>query len=146
LAYSYIENGVALLILRLQRLHVNLLNQEAEKVQPIEACALLFGKIYHDEAVVKKVDFAQNKLQSPVKFQIDPEKVAAAFTEALKESLEFIGVFHSHPAPAEPSSIDLEGMKLWGDALWLILSLIDDELAAYQLMDDSVEEATVQID
>ena len=135
-----------MLILRLQRLHVKLLNQEAEKVQPIEACALLFGKLSHDEGIVKKVEFVQNKLQSPVKFQIDPEKVAAAFTEAEKEGLDFIGIFHSHPAPAEPSSIDLEGMKLWGNALWLILSLTDGELAAYQLKDQSVEEATLQID
>jgi proteasome lid subunit RPN8/RPN11 len=135
-----------LLILRLQRLHVKLLNQEAEKVQPIEACALLFGKLSHDEGIVKKVEFVQNKLQSPVKFQIDPEKVATAFTEAEKEGLDFIGIFHSHPAPAEPSSIDLEGMKLWGNALWLILSLTDGELAAYQLKDQSVEEATLQID
>ena len=134
------------MILRLQRLHVKLLNQEAEKVQPIEACALLFGKLSHDEGIVKKVEFVQNKLQSPVKFQIDPEKVAAAFTEAEKEGLDFIGIFHSHPAPAEPSSIDLEGMKLWGNALWLILSLTDGELAAYQLKDQSVEEATLQID
>ena len=135
-----------MLILRLQRLHVNLLNQETEKVHPIEACALLFGKLSHDEAIVTKVEFAPNKLQSPVKFQIDPETVAAAFTNAEKEDLQFIGIFHSHPAPAEPSSIDLEGMKLWGDALWLILSSTDGELAAYQLMDDSVEEATLQID
>jgi proteasome lid subunit RPN8/RPN11 len=134
------------LILRLQRLHVNSLKQESEKMQPIEACALLFGKFSHDEAVVKKVEFAPNKLQSPEKFQIDPEKVAATFTRAEKEDLEFIGIFHSHPAPAEPSSIDLEGMKLWGDALWLILSLTDGELAAYQLIVDSVEEMPLQID
>jgi len=134
------------LILRLQRLHVNSLKQESEKMQPIEACALLFGKFSHDEAVVKKVEFAPNKLQSPVKFQIDPEKVAATFTRTEKEDLEFIGIFHSHPAPAEPSSIDLEGMKLWGDALWLILSLTDGELAAYQLIVDSVEEMPLQID
>ena len=134
------------MILRLQRLHVNSLKQESEKMQPIEACALLFGKFSHDEAVVKKVEFAPNKLQSPVKFQIDPEKVAATFTRTEKEDLEFIGIFHSHPAPAEPSSIDLEGMKLWGDALWLILSLTDGELAAYQLIVDSVEEMPLQID
>jgi proteasome lid subunit RPN8/RPN11 len=134
-----------LLILHLQHLHVELLKQETEKVQPIEACALLFGKMSSDEAVVAKIELATNKLQSPVKFQIDPEKVVAAFTEAEKKGLEFIGLFHSHPAPAAPSSIDLEGMKLWGDALWLILSLTDGELAAYQLVDDSVEEATLQI-
>jgi proteasome lid subunit RPN8/RPN11 len=133
------------LIVRLQHLHIDLLKQEAEKVQPIEACALLFGRLSHDKAVVEKVDFAPNKLQSSTRFEIDPEKVAAAFTEAEKEGLAFIGLFHSHPAPAEPSSIDLEGMKLWGDALWLILSLTDGELAAYQLVDDSVEETTLLI-
>lgn len=106
---------------------------------------MLFGKLSHTEAVVEKIQFVPNKLHSPVKFEIDPERVVAAFTEAEKEGLEFIGLFHSHPAPAAPSSIDLEGMKLWGDALWLILSLTDGELAAYQLMDGSVEEATLQI-
>lgn len=134
-----------MLILRLQRLHADLLNQETEKVQPIEACAILFGKLSNDEAVVEKIEFAPNKLQSPVRFEIDPENVAAAFTEAEKKDLDFIGLFHSHPAPAAPSSIDLEGMKLWGDALWLILSSTDGELAAYQLVDGLVEEATLQI-
>ena len=134
-----------MLILHLQPLHVDLLKQEAENVQPIEACAMLFGKLSHTEAVVEKIQFVPNKLHSPVKFEIDPEIVVAAFTEAEKEGLEFIGLFNSHPAPAAPSSIDLEGMKLWGDALWLILSLTDGELAAYQLMDGSVEEATLQI-
>jgi len=126
-------------------MHVNLLKQESEKMQPFEVCALLFGKLSNDEAIVKKVEFAPNKLQSPVKFQIRPEEVAIAFTRAEKESLEFMGIFHSHPAPAEPSCIDLEGMKLWGDALWLILSSTDGELAAYQLMGNSVEEVPLQI-
>ena len=135
-----------MLILRLQRLHAELLKQEAEKVQPIEACAMLFGKMSHAEAVVKKVNFTPNKLQSPAKFEIDPEKIAAAFTEAEKKGLEFIGLFHSHPAPAIPSSIDIEGMKLWGDALWLILSSTDDKLAAYQLTDGLVKEVTISLD
>ncbi len=107
---------------------------------------MLFGKLSHDEAVVEKVEFAPNRLQSSMRFEIDPEKVAAAFTEAEKEGLEFVGLFHSHPAPAAPSSIDLEGMKLWGDALWLILSSTDGKLAAYQLTDGSVKEATIRLE
>ena len=102
-----------------------------------------------DAAAVVPEEFssdAADSLPSSVNQVAEVAKFAAAFTEAGKEGLEFIGVFHSHPAPAEPSSIDLDGMKLWRDALWLILSLTDGELAAYQLMDDSVEEATVQID
>lgn len=135
-----------MLILRLQRLHADLLKQETEKVHPVEACAMLFGNLSHAEAVVEKVVFAPNRLQSPLRFEIDPEKVAAAFTEAEERGLEFVGLFHSHPAPAAPSSIDLEGMKLWGDALWMILSSTDGKLAAYQLTDGLVKEVTIRLE
>jgi len=135
-----------LLILRLRRHHVDLLKQEAEKVHPVEACAMLFGELSQNEAVVEKVEVAPNELQSTVRFEMDPEKVAAAITEAEKEGLDFIGLFHSHPAPAAPSSIDLKFMKLWGDALWLILSSIDGNLAAYQLSDGTVKEVTIRME
>jgi len=134
------------LILQLQRRHVDLLKQEAKKVHPVEACAMLFGKLSQNDAVVEKVEFAPNELRSTVRFEIDPVKVAAAFTEAEDEGLDFIGLFHSHPAPAAPSPIDLKYMKLWGDALWLILSSTDGNLAAYQLKDDKVKEATMRIE
>lgn len=81
---------------------------------PVEACAVLFGKLTEKEAVVKRAVVAPNKLQSTVRFEIDPETFAEAFTKADKEGLDFIGLFHSHPAPAEPSLIDLKYMKLWG--------------------------------
>lgn len=134
------------MILRLRRQHVDLLKQEAEKVHPVEACAMLFGKLSQNEAVVEKVELAPNELQSTVRFEIDPEKVAAAITEAEEEGLDFIGLFHSHPAPVAPSPIDLKYMKLWGDALWLILSSIDGNLAAYQLSDGKVKEATIRME
>ncbi len=107
---------------------------------------MLFGKMSQNKAVVEKVEFAPNKLQSTVRFEIDPKKVAAAFTETEEEGLEFVGLFHSHPAPAAPSSIDVKYMRLWGDALWVILSSIDGKLAAYQLTEDTVKEVTIRIE
>jgi len=133
------------LILQLQRHHADLLKQEAKKVHPVEACAMLFGKLSQNKAIVEKIEFAPNELQSTVRFEIDPEKVAAAFADAEEESLDFIGLFHSHPASASPSPIDLKYMRLWGDALWLILSSTEGNLAAYRLMDDTVIEATIRI-
>jgi proteasome lid subunit RPN8/RPN11 len=130
----------------LRRHHVDLLKQEAENVHPVEACAMLFGKLSQNEAVVEKVELAPNELQSTVRFEINPIKVAAAITEAEEAGLDFIGLFHSHPAPAAPSLLDLKYMKLWGDALWLILSSIDGNLAAYQLTDDMVKEVTIRIE
>lgn len=106
---------------------------------------MLFGKLSEHEAFVEKVEVAPNKLQSTERFEIDPMRVIAAFNEADKEGLEFIGLFHSHPAPAAPSSIDLKFMKLWGNALWLILSSTEDKSAVYQITDDEITEATIRI-
>ena len=133
------------MILYLQRRHVELLKQETKKVHPVEACAILFGKLSQNKAFVEKVEVTQNRLRSTTLFEIDPAKVAVAITEAEIEGLEFVGLFHSHPAPATPSLIDLKYMKLWGDALWLILSSIDGNLLAYQLIDGKVKQVTIRI-
>jgi proteasome lid subunit RPN8/RPN11 len=134
------------LILQLQHHHVDLMKHKARKVYPIEACAMLFGKLSQTEASVEKVEVAPNELRSAVRFEIDPMRVVAAFKKAEEEGLDFIGLFHSHPAPAVPSAVDLKFMKLWGDALWLILSLTEGKLAAYQLKDDKITEATIRIE
>jgi proteasome lid subunit RPN8/RPN11 len=132
-------------ILWLQRHHVDILKQEAKKVDPVEACGMLFGRLSRKEAFVEKVVLAPNELQSALRFEIDPEKVATSFIEAEQQGLDFIGLFHSHSAPAALSPIDLEYMKLWGDALWLILSSINGNLEAYQLCDGTVKEVNISI-
>ena len=134
------------MILGLERQHVNLLKEEARKVHPIEACAMLFGKLTQKEAVVERVVVASNKLQSTIRFEIDPETFVKAFTEAEREGLDFIGLFHSHPAPAMPSPIDLKYMKLWGDILWLILSSTNGSLAAFQIVNGKVNEITIKVE
>ena len=107
---------------------------------------MLFGKLSKNEASVETVEVAENRLRSTTRFEVDPAKVAAAITEAEKEGYMFIGLFHSHPTPAAPSSVDLKYMRLWGDTLWLILSSTDGKLAAYQLIDDKIKEATIRIE
>ncbi len=134
------------MILQLKRQHVNLLREEARKVHPIEACALLFGRLTQNGAVVKRVVAAPNRLQSTTRFEIDPETFAEAFTGADSEGLDFIGLFHSHPAPSKPSSIDLKYMKLWGNTLWLILSSTNRNLAAYQMKNCRVKEITIRVE
>jgi len=121
-----------------------LLNEEAQRVRPIEACALLFGELTQDDVFVRKVIVAQNELHSAQRFEINPERVYKAFNEAEKEGFEFIGLFHSHPAPAIPSKIDLKFMKIWGDALWLILSLTDYNFSAYQLKNGELREIEIK--
>ena len=129
--------------LRLRPYHIRLLKEEARRVHPIEACGILFGKLNQAEAVVEKVVMAPNVLRSGERFEINPETAVKAIAESEKNGLHFIGLFHSHSAPANPSLVDMKFMKLWGDAIWLILSLTDGKLAAFQMKDDELEEVAL---
>ncbi len=133
------------MFLSLQRSHVELLKQEAKRVFPVEACAILFGRLSENEAVVKKVEIAQNRLRSSTRFEVDPSKVARSIVEAEKEGLEFVGLFHSHPAPAVPSEIDRKFMRLWDDTVWLILSSTENRLDAFQLVDEKMRQVAIRI-
>jgi proteasome lid subunit RPN8/RPN11 len=54
----------------------------------------------------------------------------------------FVGeaaVFHSHPeGAAQPSRADIENVGLWSGKAYLIYSLRDDELAAFEIGDGEV--------
>jgi proteasome lid subunit RPN8/RPN11 len=126
------------MILRLTTQQLNLLKEEVRKVHPIEACALIFGKITPKEIVVEKIVTVSNVLRSEVRFEIDPKTFYDTFLQSTRNGLEFIGFFHSHPAPANPSAIDLEFMRLWGEAVWLIFSSTEDRLAAFQIIGGKV--------
>lgn len=134
------------MILRLRNQQLHLLRWEARKSHPIEACALLFGRLIDDEAIVMKVVVAPNFLQSTVRFEMDPQMVVNAFEQAEQEGLRFIGLFHSHPAPARPSAVDLQYMRLWSEAVWLILSSTNGGIAAFEMKDDKVNEITIKIE
>jgi len=134
------------MILVLAREQIDLFKAEATKNFPVEACALLFGKLAGDRATVAKVVVAQNILKSSTRFEVDPMFVFSTFEQAEKEGLDFVGLFHSHPAPATPSAIDLRYMKLWGSAIWLILSTLDGMIAAFQKTDDQLKRIEIAVE
>ena len=104
-------------ILQLTSEQVRILRKEARDRYPVEACALLFGRFSEEKAVVTKIVIAPNTLESTTRFQIDPQLVFDSFECAEREGLEFIGLFHSHPAPRNPSVMDICFMRLWSDAI-----------------------------
>jgi len=116
----------------LRRAQIQTLLNEAERAYPLEACALLLGKIRGDIVEVTDVLCSQNIRKSPVQFEVDPEILYQAYSRAENEGKEFIGVFHSHPALAIPTETDLKYMESNSYLVWLILSTLDHNLAAYQ--------------
>jgi len=133
-------------ILQLTSEQVRLLRKEARDKYPIEACALLFGKIAEEKDVVTKIVLTPNILQSSTRFEIDPQLVFDSFENAEREELEFLGLFHSHPASPSPSAIDIRFMRFWGDAVWLILSSTDNSMAAFQMVKGKVRRIRVNIE
>jgi len=133
-------------ILRLTSEQLHLLRNESRKTHPVEACALLFGRLINEEAVVTRVVMMPNVLKSPVRFEADPQTVFNVFQQADRDKLEFIGLFHSHPAPAGPSAVDLEYMRLWGEVVWLILSSSDGNVAAFQMINGDVHKVALKVE
>lgn len=133
-------------ILQLTSEQVRILRKEARDKYPVEACALLFGRFAKEKVVVTKIVIAPNTLQSTTRFQIDPQLVFDSFEQAEQEGLRFIGLFHSHPAPHSPSAEDIRYMKLWGDAIWLIISLTDDSIAAFHMVNVKVQRIRIIIE
>jgi len=132
--------------LRLTSVQLRLLRDESRKIHPIEACALLFGRRIDGEFVVTRVVIMSNVLESCIRFEADPQMVFNAFEQADQDELQFIGLFHSHPAPASPSEVDLKYMRLWGEAVWLILSSNDGNIAAFQLTDNDLHEVALKVE
>jgi proteasome lid subunit RPN8/RPN11 len=123
-----------------------MLEAEVHEKHPLEACGILFGNIHRQEIIAKRITLTQNVLKSTTRFEIDPKEFYDAFTKAEKEGLAFLGFFHSHPAQASPSSIDLHFMQLWTSAVWLIFSITENKFAAFQLRKNKIHALPLRIE
>jgi len=133
------------MILRLTEEHLRLLKEAAKNSYPTEACGLIFGDIDGKRAVVKRIRPVQNISESATRFQIDPEEFIETLSEAEKNGGELIGFFHSHPAPAYPSLTDAQYMRLWPENIWLIISSVSYDIAAYNAVDGELRRIDIEV-
>ncbi|MGH9878222.1 MAG: Mov34/MPN/PAD-1 family protein [Nitrososphaerales archaeon] len=110
--------------------HASELRKLAADSLPLESCALLVGKINNEDVTVSEVIVANNADKSQVSFSIEPKELFDAYNKAESMGLEIVAVFHSHPAPAKPSSTDVKYMEI-NPIPWLILSTTSNELAVF---------------
>lgn len=120
-----------LLKLKISKEHLDRIIRES-KASRIEICGLLLGNVEGDVGVVEEIRFGKNIKSSTVEFEIDPTDLYEVLTYAEKKGLEVVGMFHSHPASAKPSKLDLKGMQLW-PIPWLIVSSIDGSYDCFLL-------------
>jgi proteasome lid subunit RPN8/RPN11 len=125
--------------------YIEQLLSHAEASLPLEAAALLFGRIENNSIIVTTISLVNNETKSRINFEINPEEEYRLILEAEKRNEEMVCIFHSHPAPATPSSSDLENMKL-NPVVWLIASKISGwwENRAYILENEKIVEVTIK--
>jgi proteasome lid subunit RPN8/RPN11 len=107
----------------------------ARELAPRECCGLLIGK---GDDVDRNVR-TRNLDPRPTRYLIDPEDHFAAIREARVDGREVIGAYHSHPASAPvPSATDIEEANSGSDFLYVIVSLMNEEVRAYRVVDGTV--------
>lgn len=97
---------------------------------PRECCGLLIGK---ENSVVRSVR-ARNLDAKATRYFIDPEDHFAAIRAARAQGLEVVGAYHSHPTSAPvPSPTDIAEANSGPDFLYVILSLVDEDVRAFRI-------------
>ena len=109
--------------------HIEQLKQHAISSEPNESCAILFchGDAVHD------IRLAENTLESPIRFEISPEELKAAYNIAETRGFDTVAIFHSHPnGIAYPSKTDEQFMRI-NPVPWIIYSGNTREIKAFVL-------------
>ena len=104
----------------------------AQAEAPNEACGLV---VLRDGTAERYVP-GRNAAASPYRFELDvpPE------TWFLEDDGYELAVFHSHlSSPPRPSRTDVENVGLWAGRPYLIYTLRTGELAAWRIVDGSIE-------
>jgi proteasome lid subunit RPN8/RPN11 len=122
--------------------------QHARAEDPNEACGLIIGSAPAGEGgIALRFEAVRNKAASPYRFEIDPDDLLR-LTIATDDAGEvFWAIVHSHVrSPAFPSPTDV-GLAFYPDALYLIVSLADDEPAfgAFRVVEDEIHRVEITV-
>lgn len=113
----------------------------ARAEDPNEACGLIVGnRPAADGGAALRFEPTRNKAASPYRYEIHPDDLLR-LTIATDDADEmFWAIVHSHVrSPAYPSPTDV-GLAFYPDALYLLVSLAEDEpaLGAFRIVDGSI--------
>jgi len=109
------------------------LAEHATAELPNEACGLLVLRDGTAERYVR----GRNSAASPYRFELDVDPETWFLED---EGLE-LAVFHSHvSAPPRPSRTDVENIGLWDGRPYLIYTVRTGELAAWRILDGTIEQ------
>ena len=134
---------------------VQALIDQARAEYPNEACGLIIGdRPAADGGTARRFEPARNKAASPYRYEIDPDDLYRISVAADDADEVIWGIVHSHThTPAVPSPTDI-GLAFYPDALYLLVSLSDDEadpttgmpsVRAWRIVDGAIHEVELRV-
>ncbi len=112
---------------------------------PNEACGLIVG----DRAAsvggqALRFEATRNRAASPYRYEIDPDELYRLTIATDDADEAFWGIVHSHVrSPAVPSPTDV-GLAFYPDALYVLVSLTDESVRAWRIVDGAVHEVELE--
>ncbi|MHA1124427.1 MAG: Mov34/MPN/PAD-1 family protein [Candidatus Heimdallarchaeota archaeon] len=93
----------------------------AKKSSPNESVSMISGSIKDGIAYAERVYTPENIDQSTTTFTVDPLILLEIYTEIEEEGRILVAIYHTHPAPPQPSGTDRHYMEV-NPCIWLISS------------------------
>ncbi|MFQ5871941.1 MAG: Mov34/MPN/PAD-1 family protein [Candidatus Geothermarchaeales archaeon] len=125
--------------LRLKRRDAERIARHAEREYPEECCGIMVGTSGERKEVVRVLPLeSRAEVSRRTRFSIDPQDIVEADRQAVEDSAEILGFYHSHPdVPPRPSVHDLE--QAWPWYSYLIVGVSNGgqpEFASWVLRED----------
>jgi proteasome lid subunit RPN8/RPN11 len=118
--------------LRIKRDDLASILRQGKEQLPLESCGLMIGRRDEGSCLCDHILPTENVDRSPSSFTIAPEELLEGYSHADRIGMELVGIYHTHPSRPAPSQIDIGFMK-WSAPVWLIVSSLNWEYAAFRL-------------
>jgi proteasome lid subunit RPN8/RPN11 len=134
--------------IRLSPSLVEALVAHARAEDPNEACGLIVGdRPAAEGGRPLRFEPARNKAASPFRYEIHPDDLLRLTIETDDAGEVFWAIVHSHVrSPAYPSPTDV-GLALYPEALYVLVSLAEDEpqLGAFRIVDGAIHPVEILV-
>jgi proteasome lid subunit RPN8/RPN11 len=110
--------------MRIARSLIDEMVAHAREDLPNECCGMVGGTDGEASAVIR----VENAAASPLRFEMDPQGQYNALKAIEDDGKELLAIYHSHTkSAAYPSQTDVNQAVNWPDAIYLIVSLEDED-------------------
>jgi len=131
-------------MIRIPKPIYNAIVEHARKESPLECCGILSGK----DGTVQKVFQLRNEEQSPDRYSMSPQEQLKVFEEMEKETLEMVGIYHSHTHTIPfPSETDVK-LAFYPEVLSVIISLKEEKnplVKAFRVQKDAIYPEEIEV-